>query len=255
MMGTRAQTTAADARRMTKDDFERVLATFGDGPTGLRNRALVLVMADCALRVAEALALGTGDLVRKGGYLTHIIIRHGKGDKEGQVAVTVRTALALDAWQEARAKLGIGTDAPLFCTVSKGTRRAPRAQDGGELVPGEAMYPAYVRAFVKKAGQAAGLDVDLHPHLLRHWAVTRFLRANTDLEMTRQFARHADVTTTARVYAHLVQEDVDRGVGRMEAADAVDAPGDVDAALAAALGTLTTAQKKALAAALLAGGE
>ena len=97
-------------------------------------------------------------------------------------------------------------------------------------------------------GVKAGLQMDVHPHLLRHTAIARCLRANHDLELTRKFARHADITTTARVYAHRVHEDVLAGIANLPceqtAAPALD--------LAGVLAALTPEQKRALATALLA---
>ena len=76
-------------------------------------------MADAGLRVSEATALTTKDLVREGGQLTHLVIRHGKGDKPGRVALTTRAAAKLAAWLQEREKLDIGNGV-VFCTVSKG---------------------------------------------------------------------------------------------------------------------------------------
>jgi site-specific recombinase XerC len=247
-VNTRERTTAVDA--LTEEELDGLLGTFTDTPTGKRNRALVLVMADAGLRVSEALGLETRDLLREAGQITHLAIRHGKGGKAAKQRVTTRTAAALAKWGEARAALGIG-EGPMFCTVTTGAATG-RSREGQRLVPGDRIATAYVREFVKKAGVKAALRMDVHPHLLRHTAITRYLRANKDLELTRKFARHADITTTARVYSHLVQEDVDRGVERLPG-NGAPAPTVPD--LAAALAALTPEQKAALVAALTAGGD
>jgi integrase len=44
-------------------------------------------------------------------------------------------------------------------------------------------------------------------HELRHTAGTEFHRAVHDLELTRQFMRHASITTTSSVYLHLDDEE------------------------------------------------
>ena len=90
--------TAEDA--LTEEELDRLLAQPNPAyPTGKRNLGLLLVMADAGLRVSEATALTTQDLVREGGELTHLLIRKGKGKKgkpkRGKVALTRRAAAKL----------------------------------------------------------------------------------------------------------------------------------------------------------------
>lgn len=89
-------------------------------PTGQRNLALLLVMADAGLRVAEAVGLETQDLVTEAGQLTHLKIRHGKGGKQGRIALTPRAAAKLARGLQTREELGIGR-VSIFCTISEGT--------------------------------------------------------------------------------------------------------------------------------------
>lgn len=213
-MNQRHTVGADDVVRISETDMERLLEELGESPTGRRNRALVLLMSDSGLRCAEALALETRDVVRQADQITHVLVRRGKGGKPAKQPVSGRTAGALAIWIQERDRLGIQGDVVL-CTVSEGRRRSRFAVGAGELVPGRALASAYVRSMVKQAGRQAQLEVDIHPHLLRHWAITRYLRANRDLELTRRFARHADITTTARIYAHLVQDDVDNGMAHL----------------------------------------
>ena len=58
--------TAEDA--VSEDELDRLLAQPNRAcPTGRRNLALLLIMADAGLRVSEATALTTSDLVGEGG--------------------------------------------------------------------------------------------------------------------------------------------------------------------------------------------
>jgi hypothetical protein len=186
------------------------------------------------------------DVVRNAGQITEVVIRDGKGGKMARQAVTTRTAGAVAAWLADRDRLA-PTAGPLFCTISEG-QATGYSPTGAALAPGRQVATAYVRQFVKRAGVKAGLRMDVHPHLLRHTAITRYLRANRDLELTRKFARHADITTTARVYAHLVHEDVVAGIANLPCEQAAAPALD----LAGVLAELTPQQKQALAAALLA---
>lgn len=242
-------TTAESA--LTGEELAMVLDCIGDTPTGRRNLALVLLMGDAGLRVSEALDLEPRDVVRKAGQITHVIIRNGKGSKTARQPLTSRAAVALAEWLEEREELGLG-DGAVFCTISSGEATG-HAAEGQQLEPGKRLNRHYVGQFVKRLGQKAGLGDRLHPHLLRHTAITNYLRANRDLELTRKFARHSNIRTTADIYAHLVQEDVDNGTARMEKALQPEPQGDgadVVKDLAAALATLTPEQRAALRAAL-----
>ncbi len=202
--------TAQDA--LTEDELDQLLAQPNQRcPTGKRNLALLLVMADAGLRVSEATALTTKDLVVEGGQITHVRIRNGKGGKTAKQPLTLRAAAKLGTWLQERAELGI-FQGPIFCTISKGKAAGYFAGEDDELQPGSMVSAPYVRQFVKRLGREAGIERGISPHTLRHTAITRYLRATGNLELTRKFARHANIQTTARIYSHLVQEDVDNGV-------------------------------------------
>jgi len=56
-----------------------------------------------------------------------------------------------------RAKLGVGADAPLFCTVSN---------DAGGL--GRPLGSSSVRVMLNRNARKAGITKRVHPHGLRH---------------------------------------------------------------------------------------
>ncbi len=196
---------------LSDDQLDALLATFDlRTPTGSRNHAITVLMGDCGLRVSEVCALSEKDLVVEARQLKGVKIRNGKGGKSARATLTQRAAVSISRWMEHRARL-VKTSA-LFCTISRG--QATGFGDG-DLEPGRPVSDVYVRRMVKRQGLQAGLT-GLHPHLLRHTAITRYLRANRDLELTRKFARHSRVSTTSLIYSHLTDEDVVDGVRRME---------------------------------------
>ena len=243
--------TAQDA--LTEEELENLLAQVATGGSaGKRNLALLTLMADTGLRIAEALALTTGDLVKPGGVVTHVQVRHGKGGKTARLSVTQRAALRLGVWLEARPALGVGNGA-VFCTVSRGTRGG----FGGEhaLEPGRPLSARYVRQMLDRKAREAGLERHISPHTLRHTFATHLLRQTGNLELTRKALRHTNVTTTAAIYSHLQPRDVEEAVlalrGGAAGTQAQPAPVDPQvAALAAALGNLSAEQRQALVAAL-----
>ena len=213
-MGSRAQ------EALTVEELDRLLeAVVTRSPTGKRNQALLTLMADTGLRVGEALALETRDLVTEAGQIVAVKVRNGKGGKPANVTVGQRAAVRLARWLEARAALEIGNGA-VFCTISKGHRARGRVTPGGfaegtevvELQPGRAVSDRYVRQLVKRLAERAGLEARVTPHTLRHTFATRLLRETGNLKLTQQALRHSDVSTTARVYAHLTDNDVAEAV-------------------------------------------
>ena len=179
--------------------------------TGKRNLALLLVMADAGLRVSEATGLRTTDVVSLGDEPTHVDIRYGKGGRPGRVALTARAADAVGAWIDTRGALGLRLG-PLFCTISSGTAGGHWARDGQALEPGRPVSTEYARQLVHRLARRAGIATRVTPHTLRHTFATRLLRVTGNVELTRKALRHANIQTTIETYAHLVQEDVDRGV-------------------------------------------
>ena len=205
--------TAQDA--LTEEELDRLLAQVSTRyPSGRRNLALLLVMADSGLRIGEAVALTTHDLVTEGGQITHLQIRNGKGGKRARQPVTTRCAAKLAVWLESRERLGLGKG-HLFCTISEGRSGGHFSDEGQELRPGRPLSPGYANQLVKRLAARAGIERNVSNHTLRHTAITRYLRATGNLELARKYARHAHISTTAMTYAHLVQEDVDEGMRRL----------------------------------------
>lgn len=195
---------------LTEEELERFLkAVSTRGPSGKRNLALLTLMADTGLRLGEALALQTTDLVREAGGITHCRVI-GKGRKPALVPVTARAAARIEAWLQARAALGLGNGA-LFCTISKG-RRGGGFPGPAELQPGKPLNPRYVRELVERLAAKAGIDRRVGPHTLRHSFATHLLRKTGNLELTRKALRHSRITTTAAIYSHLTDRDVERAV-------------------------------------------
>ena len=88
--------TAQDA--LTDEELDNLFAQQRTrNPSGKRNLALLRVMADAGLRVGEAVALTTKDLVKEAGVITHVLICSGKGGKPGKMKLTVEAAAKLSA--------------------------------------------------------------------------------------------------------------------------------------------------------------
>jgi integrase/recombinase XerD len=222
---------------LTVEELDALLeAVNRRSPTGKRNCALLTLMADTGLRIGEALDLTTRDLVREHGQLVEVKVRNGKGGKPANIALGRRAAVALAGWLEARDELGIGAGA-VFCTVSRGRRVHPtRGEDGfdgddlteTELTPGQPVKPEYVRQVLRRLADRAGIATRVTPHTLRHSFATHLLRETGNLKLVQQALRHSDVTTTARVYSHLTDNDVADAVRDLREDPEAEVRGEAD---------------------------
>lgn len=244
---------------LTADELEALLTQVRTtSPTGLRNKAMLKVMAYGGLRVSEVVALSTKDVRREGGR-TLLDVRAAKGDRDRTVPLPDHVAETLDAWLAARRGLGVG-NGHLFCTIRKGTSVHPVATADGlaadqvtesELTPGTAMSARYVQALVPRLAEQAGIEKRVTPHTLRHTAATMTLRACGDVRRVQDLLGHSNVATT-QIYTHVDEADVAEAVDLVpdvEKRAAPEVPADA-ADLAARIAAMTPDQRAALAALL-----
>jgi integrase len=60
----------------------------------------------------------------------------------------------------------------------------------------------------KRSIDNAGIPY-LNMHAARHTAITDFLRGTGNLKLAQQLARHKDISTTANIYVHLDDADLE----------------------------------------------
>jgi integrase/recombinase XerC len=158
------------------EGFARMLAVT-DGlrdAKGMRDRALLRLLHDLALRRGEVVSL---DLAHVNLHGRTVAVR-GKGRTE-RIALRMPeiTRATLAAWIEVR-----GTEpGPLFTNLDRARK--------GDRLTGTSVY-----RIVQRIGRDAGLDV--WPHGLRHLAITRALDATSgNVRAVRDFSRHASIQT------------------------------------------------------------
>lgn len=193
-------------RALTESQIDALLDTPDPStPTGARNHAMLVLMADAALRVSELLTLRVGDIVNDGRVPNAVIVRDPKKPQPAFASLTERASESLTRWLSLRETLA-PPDCPLiFCTVSKGAATG-FAGEGQELRPGDVLSDSYVRAMVRREGKKAGI-AGCHPHQLRQAAIMRALRVSGDLALTQQTARHGSQATTMRLLHYWSQSE------------------------------------------------
>jgi len=247
-------------RKLPKSLTEEQVCALLDQITGkssmaLRNRAMLVLMADGGLRLDEVLSLETGDLRREKREVTSLHLTHTKGGWERIVYLTGRARDALARWLERRTALGL-PNGLVFTTLQEGKRRTPVSGENGfiegtlqekQITPGRKINPRYVRALVKRLAEKAGLPEWVHPHTLRHSAAQRLFNSTGNIELVRKFLGHRAVTTT-QIYAEADDKQVQEAVEALEVAPPAEA--DEVQRLAKALAALPQEQREALAKAL-----
>jgi integrase/recombinase XerC len=172
------------AKRLPKtldvDQVATLLARRAPDPLARRDLAMLELLYSSGLRLSELAGLDVTDL----DLADRTVRVLGKGSKTRVLPVGRKAAQALSAWLADRAGLARGAGA-LF--VGQGGRRLG------------------TRAIQRRIGRwaaASGLNVPVHPHLLRHSFATHLLESSRDLRGVQELLGHADISTT-QVYTHL----------------------------------------------------
>jgi site-specific recombinase XerD len=156
---------------------------------GLRDRALVRLLADLGLRIGEALGLDLDALTHNQGRRT--LRYRGKGGKLRERPLPPAAAAAIDDYLAARAQAAVAPvdrlAGPLFATTGR----------GGD--PGRLTEPAAFLLVRRLARQARLPAADrLSPHSLRHAFATNARELGVPLEDVQDAMGHADTRTTRR---------------------------------------------------------
>lgn len=164
---------------LSPEDRKRLLAQPSRRyPTGVRNRAIMATMLLAGLRCAETLDLKPRDVKLKDELIN---VRAGKGDKDRVVPISATLEAYLYDWQRIRPA------GPCFFSTLDGRR----------------LNDSYVRRMVKRYAVKAGIEEDVHPHLLRHTCASSWLNEEPRLSSreVQQLLGHSRLATT-ELYLH-----------------------------------------------------
>jgi len=152
-------------------------------PTGVRNRALLVMLYRGGLRVGEALALLPKDVDSRRGTIR---VLHGKGDQARTVGLDPEALAVIERWTDVRKALGISSRRPLFCTLT-----------GGPL------DPSYVRQLLPRLATRAGIDKRVHAHGLRHTHAAELAEEGYPVNFIQDQLGHASLAVTDRYLRHI----------------------------------------------------
>jgi integrase/recombinase XerD len=154
---------------------------------GLRDAAILELFYACGLRISELANLPLREVT-----LDESMVRvRGKGSKVRIVPLGRRAIERIQAYLPLRAE-GKVLDDTLFLSTR-----------------GRRMSRTSVWQVVKRAAQAANIQQNVTPHMLRHSFATHLLDHGADLRAVQEMLGHADVTTT-QIYTHVSVDRLSR---------------------------------------------
>lgn len=163
------------------DQAARLVEVRGEGPLAARDRAMLELFYSSGLRLAELVALDLGDLDLADAVVQVV----GKGNKARRVPVGRHAIAALRGWMIQRESIA-APDQPALFVTRRGRRLSPRG----------------VQERLKYWARRQGIEINVHPHLLRHSFASHMLESSGDLRAVQELLGHADISTT-QVYTHL----------------------------------------------------
>jgi len=203
-----------EPRATPQADLEKVLAILDpDIPTGLRNIAMIHLLAFCGLRVSELVGLNPDDLSLEEGRVrvraeTSKVRRTRFVDLpltivDGKEAVRPEVAELLASWLRLRSQAcpELGDDDPLFVTLGPNqfVHETPAPERPQVRPPGERVTPDAVRTVLKRLAARAGVDPALvTPHRLRHYFGLASARAGVPTTALMRAMGHRSPIMTAR---------------------------------------------------------
>ncbi len=176
---------------LEENEMQALLNTMDvNSRTGIRDKALLLLLYNTGARVSEIVELKTGNLRLQG---TAQVTLMGKGKKHRSCPLWPETAQALQAY----IKLRVSKD-PVAEQVFLNANGAPVTRFG-------------IRHIIRKYAASARnqcpsiRDKAVNPHTIRHTTAMHLLRAGNDVNMISYWLGHADINTT-HIYIEIDME-------------------------------------------------
>jgi site-specific recombinase XerD len=170
------------AEILTADEVAAVIAgCSATAPTGIRNRALLMLLYRSGLRVGETLAVRAADVNLAAHSIRLLDTKSGEPQTRGFHPTATDT---LARWMDTRKARGIR--GPLFCTLK-----------------GRPLHDQYVRLMLHRLAASACLEKRVHPHTLRHTFAWEMEQAGVPVSVISDLLGHSGIAVTARYLKHL----------------------------------------------------
>lgn len=173
---------------LNEEEVERLLASIDGGKLlDLRDRAILELLYASGLRVGELVKVRLDELNEEAG----LVRVTGKGNKTRLVPVGKRAMEAIDRY--------VVNERPRLVKVGRTGNEVFLTVRGGKMTTQRAWQ------IVKDRVKAAGIEMNVYPHMLRHSFATHLLGHGADLRIIQEMLGHADISTT-QIYTHVDQK-------------------------------------------------
>jgi len=174
---------------LTEESITTILQQPQKTKMGLRDRVIMILLYDSAVRLDELLCLTLKDLSLQTN--DPYIRISGKGNKERIVAITPKTAEHLKQYLFVYHKNEMNMNQYLFYTRIKGIT--------------DKMSPGNVERFVKQYSDCARkkcsqIPLKVYPHMFRRTRATNLYQNGVELELVSRILGHSSTETT-KIYA------------------------------------------------------
>ncbi|ACT49421.1 tyrosine recombinase XerC [Methylovorus glucosotrophus] len=166
---------------LSPDQAVQLVSIDDEDTLAQRDHAMLELFYSSGLRLAELVNLDLDALNLGEGTITVT----GKGNKTRIVPVGQHAMNALQAWLAIRSGLPIQDTSALFLS-RLGKRLSRRA----------------VQYRLQQWAIRQGINIRVHPHMLRHSFASHVLQSSGDLRAVQEMLGHANISTT-QVYTHL----------------------------------------------------
>jgi len=160
--------------------------------SGIRDKAILLLLYSTGLRVSELVNLNVTDVNLKTGEFAVI----GKGRKVRTVYLSETAKNSLSRYLSVRKD----NFKPLFLRYS-GKPLDSNDPEGDNL----RLNARSIQRMVKKYVSFAGISIDATPHTLRHSFATSLLSQGADLRSVQELLGHSNLSTT-QIYTHVTNK-------------------------------------------------
>jgi integrase/recombinase XerD len=169
-------------------EVEKLLESIDGGKRlDLRDRAMIELLYASGLRISELVNARLDELNEEG----RLIRVTGKGNKTRVVPVGSHAMEAVERY--------LLNERPNLVKAGK---------TGNEIflsVRGRKMTTQRAWQILKERAKAAGIEMNVYPHMLRHSFATHLLGHGADLRIIQELLGHADISTT-QIYTHVDQK-------------------------------------------------
>jgi integrase/recombinase XerC len=163
------------------DKTAALLEVNGKDPLSIRDRAILELFYSSGLRLAELVQLDLPQL----DLANRQVELRGKGNKTRIVPIGKQAADALQTWLSVRKDFPAADPQAVFLS-QRGNRISARN----------------VQKRLREWARRQGVDVHVHPHMLRHSFASHILESSGDLRAVQELLGHSDIATT-QIYTHL----------------------------------------------------